>query len=509
MSKVLGRIDCIKRYASILEKADKKGKRAGIAARRRLAKQELFYLLVYVLGRKDANRDWLYDRCVEVQTNPDGFLDLWAREYYKSTIITFALTIQDILKDPDITVGIFSHTRGIAKGFLRQIKREFEGNETLKMLFSDVLYDNPQRKSPKWSEDDGLVVKRKSNPKEATIESWGLVDGQPTSKHYKLMVYDDVVTKESVTTPDMINKVTDAWALSRNLGASSGKVRYIGTRYHFNDTYKTILERGAAIPRIYTATDDGTPTGAPVFLSRKELETKRAEQGPYIFSCQMLQNPVADDVQGFDTGWLKFWEPNTNDMNLYMICDPANSKKASADYTTIFVVGLGSDQNYYIVDMFRDRVNLTGRTNAIMAWHRKYRPLKVGYERYGKDSDIQHIEYVQEQENYRFTIDELGGRTAKVDRIRKLIPLFEQGRVYLPHTCMRKNCEDKIEDLTKAFINDEYKAFPVLIHDDMLDCLARILDDDLNAVFPKPEQYDIRVNVMREQFIERKDCAYI
>ena len=32
-----------------------------------------------------------------------------------------------------------------------------------------------------WSLDGGLVVKRKSNPKEATVEAWGLVDSQPTS----------------------------------------------------------------------------------------------------------------------------------------------------------------------------------------------------------------------------------------------------------------------------------------------------------------------------------------
>src|SRR5262245_54679617 len=62
---------------------------------RYLCRTDLFFLLVYALGRKDADNDWVFARCREVQANPNGFLDLWARDHYKSTIITFALTIQD------------------------------------------------------------------------------------------------------------------------------------------------------------------------------------------------------------------------------------------------------------------------------------------------------------------------------------------------------------------------------------------------------------------------------
>jgi len=201
------------------------------------------------------------DRCREVQGAPDGYLDLWAREHYKSTIITYALTIQDILNDPNLTVGIFSHTRPIAKAFLKQIKREFETNETLKKHFDDILYENPMRDSPKWSEDEGIIVKRTSNPKEATIEAWGVVDGQPTSKHFDILVYDDVVTKESVNTPEMIEKTTESLALSYNLGAQHGHRRFIGTRYHFNDSYREVIARGTATPRIYAATKDGKVEG--------------------------------------------------------------------------------------------------------------------------------------------------------------------------------------------------------------------------------------------------------
>jgi hypothetical protein len=148
---------------------------AGFAQRRDLVLNDLFFLMVHVLGRADMDNDWCFARCREVQRGPDGYLDLWAREHYKSTIITVGKTIQDILANPEITVGIFSHSRPIARSFLAQIKRTFETCENLKELFPDVLHQAPRRESPKWSEDSGLIVKRATNPKEATAEAWGLL----------------------------------------------------------------------------------------------------------------------------------------------------------------------------------------------------------------------------------------------------------------------------------------------------------------------------------------------
>lgn len=454
-------------------------------------KLDLYFLLRYGLHRDDCDNDWVFARCREVQSDPDGYLDLWAREHYKSTVITFGLTIQDILNDPEITVGIFSHTRPIAKAFLRQIKQEFETNEDLKAWFPDLLWSNPRKESPKWSEDEGIVVKRASNPKEATIEAWGVVDGQPTSKHFAVLIYDDLVTKESVTTPDMMAKTTASLELSYNLGSRGGKRRFIGTRYHYNDSYRTLIERGTAKPRVYPATKDGKVEGEPVFLTREELAKKRMDQGPYTFACQMLQDPKADETQGFKTDWLRYaMATGATNMNIFIVIDPASAKKKDSDYTAGWVLGMGSDKNIYVLDIVRDRLSLTQRADLVMAWHRRWQPLAVGYEHYGMQADIEHIRDRQDRENYRFQIIPLGGSMPKVDRIRRLIPWFEQGRIFMPQSLQKTNYEGVPVDLIRDFVEQEYEAFPVSAHDDMLDALARVLDDDMPASWPMTNGQD-------------------
>jgi predicted phage terminase large subunit-like protein len=462
---------------------------------RRLCRTDLFYLLTEVLNRKDIDRPWLRERCDEVQRSPNGMLDLWAREHYKSTLITFGLSVQDILAshgdDPlpvwggrEATIGIFSHTRPNAKGFLRQIKQEFEANRRLQALFPDILWEDPRKSSPKWSEDDGIIVKRKGNPKEATVEAWGIVDGQPTGKHFLRLVYDDLVTKESVTTPEMIAKTTAALELSYNLGAEGGAKRFIGTRYHYNDSYKTVMDRQTATPRIYPATADGTVTGVPVLLSPELLAEKRRDMGPYTFACQMLQDPKADETQGFKEEWIRYYEGAATNTTKYLLVDPASGKRAHNDYTSMWVLGLGPDENYYVLDMVRDRLNLTQRARTVMDLHKRWRPHEVRYEKYGMMADIEHIKYVQGQENYRFEITEVGGSTSKNDRIKRLIPLFEQGRFYFPRSLFKTNYEGIPEDLVQTFLHQEFKPFPVSIHDDMLDSLARIEEPDLILSWP-------------------------
>ena len=481
-------------FWDVYEKVGKEKKKVQMVCRD-LCQNDLFYLLVRVCQRKDRLHPWIYARCREVETSPDGHLDLWAREHYKSTIITFGKTIQDILLNPEVTIGIFSHTRPIAKAFLRQIMRELEGNQILLGAFPDVLWGKDIKDAPKWSEDEGIIVRRKTNPNEATVEAWGVVDGQPTSKHFRTLLYDDVVVRDSVTTPEMKAKTMSQLELSYNLGSVGGNRRFVGTRWDFDDSYRTIMDRGSAKLRFHPGRENGDEDGKSVYWPEEVHVQKRRDMGPYSYASQILLNPKASALQGFQREWLKYWNSISpgqwKRMTRYILVDPASSKKDEADYTAMFVVGLGPDENYYVLDIVRDRLSLPERTKRLMDLHRKWKPYEVRYEKYGLQADIEHIESTQERETYRFGIKEVAGQTRKIDRIGRLIPLFEQGRVYLPKTLHITNYEKVVVDMVRTFIEEEYVPHPVGLHKDMLDSLSRIAEPDMVLKWPKEEKLNI------------------
>ena len=486
--------ETLHRYEEIQAAAEKEGGADALKeARAKLGRQDLYFLLSFHLKRVDVHHPWLFARCREVQKDPDEMLDLWAREHYKSTIITYGHTILDIINDPEQSIGLFSHTKDISQDRLKQIKTTIETNVELRYHYDDVFHNNPAVQAPQWSDTDGITVIRKSTKLEPTVSAWGVVGGMPTSYHFNIMVYDDMVTEKSVGSPDMIKKTTDSWALSDNLSTEGGVARYIGTRYHLHDTYSVMAERGIQV-RQYPCTSDGSDDLRKTVLKSQEyLAKKKRKQGSYIFSCQMLLNPIADNLQGFQEEWLEYW-PATHDSNLnkIIIVDPASGKRrkegnADNDYTAMWVLGYGGDENWYVLDMVRDRLRLTERATRLLSLHRQWRPMRVGYEEIGMQGDIEHIEDLQKRENYRFKITPLGSSgLSKPDRIKRLVPYFENHRIYLPTSMVRHDWEKKAIDLVRAFREEEYLRYPVVIHDDMLDGLSRIADEEMQVPPPAP-----------------------
>ena len=437
-------------------------------------------------------KPWVFDRIREVQKNPNNYIDIWAREHYKSTVITFGLTIQDILAshgdDPlpewngrEVTVGIFSFNRPSAKKFLRQIKQEFESNDNLKTLFPDILYQNPKKESPKWSEDDGLIVKRSSNPREATVEASGLVDGQPTGMHYVLRVYDDVVTLESARSIEMVRKTTDAWELSLSLGSEGGIQRYIGTRYADGDSYHDIMESGLVSKRIHPATADGTSTGMPVLFSQEYLDSKKTGS-IYNFSCQYLCDPVPDDNAYFtrdDFGW---YDPGELPKNLHRIgAGDYAVTEGGGDFTELGVAGLDENDDLYIIDWWFGQRTSDVWVDEILRMARKHKPFEWGAESGVIKRAVEPMIKKRMRETRTYCIMKWFPAIAdKPTNCRAFQARARMGKVMLPKGA--KWAERLIEQAIR---------FPRAKHDDIVDVLGlfgRMLEDLATPRYAPPPQ---------------------
>lgn len=479
--KQWGLADTLEFYQEIIAAND-------VETLRHMCLTDRYFLLVSVLGMTYMVNEWAFQRCREVEADPDGYLDLWARGHYKSTIITVGGIIQEVLRDPNLTVCVLSYNGPTARKFIGQIKQAFE-HPALTALFPDILYAKPPNE--RWSLQGGLFVKRTTLSKEPSVMGSGLVDGMPTGMHFGLRVYDDVVTRESVFTPEQIEKTTEAFELSDALGTGDGQRMWmVGTRYHPQDTYAEVLKRGTAVERRRPCVDaDGTP----LLLTRETLADKRITMGPQVFAAQMMLEPSSAETATFQREWKQVYEnpPALSTMNIWIIVDPASGKEkrgkrgADLDYTVMEVVGLGEDNNYYTLPgSLRDRLNLTQRTAALFRLVRQYPNSKVAYEEYGLQADVEHIQSVQEETHYRFAIIKVGGSMPKPQRIERLVPLFEAGRWWHQRRLPFVRRDGTVGDFTHEFFEDEFNTFPVVAHDDMLDAKARIFD--VPAVFPRP-----------------------
>jgi predicted phage terminase large subunit-like protein len=236
-------------------------------------------------------------------------------------------------------------------------------------------------------------------------------------------------------------------------------------------------------------------------LDKKVLDKLRIDLGEYHFSGQYMQEPVPIGGGEFKAEWVMRYAQGSikpKEMNVVILVDPAGGeelnkrKKKLSDWTAMMVVGLAPDNNYYLLDVIRDRLNPTDRINTLFMLHRKWnalcgKPPKVGYEKYGMMTDTHYIEEKKRTDAYNFNLIELGGSMMKEERIRRLIPDMQNSRWYFPDSLVYVDNEGRKFDLVQEILTSEMPTFPRARFDDMLDALSRIYEEDLSMVFPKPK----------------------
>ena len=246
------------------------------------------------------------------------------------------------------------------------------------------------------------------------------------------------------------------------------------------------------LPAICDRDDDplGRQIGEPLWPEWfNEDHFDKFRGNPRTWAALFQQRPRPSDGAEFQAQWIQKYRNPPPVMNKIILVDPSSGKrKDRGDFTSMWVVGLAPDNNGYVLDIVRDRLNLTERTNMLFQLHRKWKPLETRYEQYGLQADIEAIRAEQERRQYRFKITEVGGGVQKENRIRRLIPWFQNGRLYLPEKLLYTDSTGQERDLVDDFIKQEYSAFPVGRHDDMLDGLARLDEPGLELPWPQDQK---------------------
>lgn len=335
----------------------------------------------------------------------------------------------------------------------------------------------------------------------------------------KTMTIDDPIKPMESQSEGIRNKVNEnirATLLNRFDDKRLGKVCVVMQRSHEDDATGNLLKDGGwvhvklpaeATHRIQIQLGkqewimEAGDLLFPARLSKKELERTRTEMTDYHYVGQYLQEPAAIGGGEFREEWMQYYKfggVKPKDMNIVILVDAASGeelnkkKRKTSDWTAMIVVGLASDNCYYLLDMVRDRLNPTERIDTLFMLHRKWnslsgKPPKVGYERYGLMSDTHYIKQKMETDAYRFSLVELGGQMMKEERIRRLIPDLQMGRWWLPENLMYIDSEGRTFDLVKELVYSEMKSFPRARFDDCLDALSRVYEGDLFMQFPKPK----------------------
>lgn len=456
---------------------------------RELILNDRYFLLTIVLDVKVAWHPWVMERCREVERDPDEHLDLWSRGHFKSTIITYAGVAQYILNNPEHSVCIMSFKAGAADAFASQIKKAYESNATLLKCFPDILWsERATHEGDQWAVSE-FTVKRRTNRKEASVSTSGLVSGMRTGGHYNLLVYDDTVTPESVTNAEQIERTTNAWSMSLNLGTvEDTKHWYIGTRYAMFDTYDYMLKLGTIKERRHICHDEN---GVPVLLPQKDYDLKKKEMTTRDWASQMLQQPIGEGELLMKEEWFNTYaRPPDIPMNIYIAADTAQKVGKANDWTVFSVVGFGGDKRKYLLDLARDKLKQSDRCNKIFSLVEKWNPLIVFYEENAAPDDEEYIRRKMEERG-RFSL-KMFRRTSsggsKRQHIESLEPEHREGLWWYPQAIKYRQYDGTTRDLIQDYLRDEFLVYPQVTHDDIMDCLSNFTaqNDDITPFLRYP-----------------------
>jgi predicted phage terminase large subunit-like protein len=361
--------------------------------------------------------------------HPQGNLCLCWRGAGKTTVRTVARCIFLLLKDPNRRILLASKSGGNAQTMLREVRQQFESQR-----FRDVFGD---WQGGKWDDTEITVSRRTAVWREASVTAVG-IEGSVVSKHFDVILGDDLVDEEYARTAHMRAKV-HTWFYKSLLPTlvPGGELSVSGTRYHHQDLHGHFAANDfkastLVIPALVQ--DQTAPLGWrsnwPDLWPVETLLDYRGRMGSINFDSQyqcdttkMVGGGVFDVDHCLDVSY----DAIPANLPRYLGSDLAISQKASADLFVVVVIAYDmATDTVYVLDHFSGRCTFVQQQQIICELADMHHIARGGVE-------AQQYQEAQVQELRRkrpdLPIVPIRVKHDKHTRAWRLTPRFEAGRV--------------------------------------------------------------------------------
>lgn len=328
-----------------------------------------------------------------VLEQPRNKLVLIQRGGLKTTWIKL-LIVQRILQNPNTRIGLFSENPRVVKGSLKSIKAMLAA---LQPYFPDQI-PVPGKDYKDWakSTENELTVKRDETlgyvPEDMPQVTALGAGAEVTGLHIDELFADDPISKDTVTTPEQMQKSLEWWGYMQSVLEMGGLTTMTGTFYHYNDLYNTIIKEKHFFKKdiyIRPAVENGKIAYSTWFTHEMLARLKKV-QGNYIFSCQYLLNPTPLEDQIFPPPQPTYTTLPADDYQYYIAVDPAATTAAWSDQTAIVVAAVNSGKQVFIVEAMGFKKPGNEIADILIKKCVQYKPVRVGIE-FGLQEHLRHI----------------------------------------------------------------------------------------------------------------------
>lgn len=192
------------------------------------------------------------------------------------------------------------------------------------------------------------------------------------------------------------------------------------------------------------------------------LEQARLELGSYGFAAQYQQQPVSLDNGMVKALWLRRYALAEGFSTIVQSWDTAIKTGEGRDFSVCTVWGI-VEQGYYLLDVFREQLEYPDLKRTAISLAKEWNPHAILIE--DKASGQMLLQDMRREGS--FPVIPIHPLQDKVTRFAGVTPLFEAGRVYLPH--------HTAETAWLAEYEAELLGFPHARHDDQVDATGQFL----------------------------------